>query len=281
MPTSALTSGSAAGSAARASRAASARRCTASASPAFPTLTVSSATSKMRLRQGPPRRKVGLPAEQRPELAVEVDGRLQQPVAQGLEPRLLEQEVLADAGVERLDRVHRQPVPLLHALVRGDEVGVGLRLAARRLGQLGVLAREPRVGRRLHGDDGDGPRRRGPAARGGQGRHRRPPPAPEPGPLGRPTGRAAMGRLSSQRCRSSARAWPARRSAAAGPSPGTSGRSSPGRAAPAALSLRGGSGGCSRTCVERLRRRCRRRTAAGRSAARRGSRRGRRRRPPS
>ncbi len=66
------------------------------------------------LRQRPPRRQVRLLAQQRAELAVEVGGRLQQPVAQILEFLLLEQEVLADAGVEGLDRFHRQFVPRLH-----------------------------------------------------------------------------------------------------------------------------------------------------------------------
>ena len=50
----------------------------------------------------------------RRQLAVEVGGRLQQPVAQLLELVLLEQEVLADAGVERLDRLDGQVVPRLH-----------------------------------------------------------------------------------------------------------------------------------------------------------------------
>ena len=89
------------------------------------------------LRQRPPRRQVGLPAEQGPELAVEVGGRLQEPVAQLLELVLLEQEVLADAGMERLDRVDGQVVPRLHGglgaghLVVGDgQCPVGGRLAA-------------------------------------------------------------------------------------------------------------------------------------------------------
>ena len=109
------------------------------------------------LRQGPPRSDVGLLAEQGPELAVEVGRRFQEPVAQVLELLLLEQEVLADSGVERLDRVDGQLVPLLRTRW----------LAARQFG----------VGPRLHGDDGG----RLPADDRGQ---------PQP-----PTGAPARGRL--------------------------------------------------------------------------------------
>ncbi len=66
------------------------------------------------LRQGPPRGDVGILAEQGAELAVEVRGRFQEPVAQLLEFLLLEQEVLTHAGVKRLDRVRCQLVPRLH-----------------------------------------------------------------------------------------------------------------------------------------------------------------------
>ena len=66
------------------------------------------------LRQGPPRGDVGILAEQGAELAVEVRGRFQQPVAQLLEFLLLEQEVLTHAGVKCLDRVRCQLVPRLH-----------------------------------------------------------------------------------------------------------------------------------------------------------------------
>ena len=83
------------------------------------------------LRQRPPRRQVRLLAEQGTELAVEVGRRLQQPVAQVLELLLLEQEVLADAGVERLDRVRRQLVPRLHRRTRLAELGRWLRSGPR------------------------------------------------------------------------------------------------------------------------------------------------------
>ena len=59
------------------------------------------------LRQGPPRGDVGLLPQQGAELAVEVRGRFQEPVAQLLEFLLLEQEVLTHAGVKRLDCVRR------------------------------------------------------------------------------------------------------------------------------------------------------------------------------
>src|SRR5438270_253458 len=49
--------------------------------------------------------------EEDPELLVEVGRRVQKAVAQLLELRLPEQEVLADAGVERLDRVDGEVVP--------------------------------------------------------------------------------------------------------------------------------------------------------------------------
>ena len=70
------------------------------------------------LRQCPTRRQVRLLAQQGTELAVEVGRRFQQPVAQVLELLLLEQEILADAGVKRLDRVRRQLVPRLHRRTR-------------------------------------------------------------------------------------------------------------------------------------------------------------------
>ena len=57
---------------------------------------------KVRTCQRKPRGRVRLPAQERPQLAVEVGGRPEQPVAQLLELVLLQQEVLADAGVERL-----------------------------------------------------------------------------------------------------------------------------------------------------------------------------------
>ena len=59
------------------------------------------------IRQRPPRGHVRPLVQQGRELAVEVGRRLQQPVAQVLELLLLEQEILADPGVERLDRVRR------------------------------------------------------------------------------------------------------------------------------------------------------------------------------
>ena len=70
------------------------------------------------LRQGPPRGDVGLLAEQGAELAVEVRRRFQEPVAQVLEFLFLEQEVLTDAGVERLDGLDGQ-------VVAGLDLGVG------------------------------------------------------------------------------------------------------------------------------------------------------------
>ena len=120
-------------------------------------------------------------------------------------------------------------------------------------GQLGVLGRQDPVGRRLHGDD------RGRAADDRQQHRRRQAPRPP----------AAAGTSSQAR---SAGADPPRRDRPA-VEPGAQvvgqrlGRGvppprvllqalqadrPPGRAAPAALSLRGGSGGRSATCVERL-----------------------------
>jgi hypothetical protein len=65
----------------------------------------------IRLPQGPPRSQVRLLAKQRTELAVEIAGRLQEPVADVLELLLLQQEVFADARVKRLDRLDSQVVP--------------------------------------------------------------------------------------------------------------------------------------------------------------------------
>ena len=102
------------------------------------------------LRQRPPRGDVGLLAEQGAELAVEVRGRFQEPVAQLLEFLLLEQEVLTHAGVKGLDRVGCQLVPRLHRRARFGELAVGfiqgrvrVRFSRQRRGQ-------PGIGRRLH-----------------------------------------------------------------------------------------------------------------------------------
>ena len=86
---------------------------------------------EVRLRQRPPRGEVGLLAEQGAELAVEVRGRFQEPVAQLLELVLLEQEVLADAGVERLDRLDGQVVAGLHRGLRAASSEAAGRLASR------------------------------------------------------------------------------------------------------------------------------------------------------
>ena len=133
-PTSAFVAASAPGSAASARRARRAARCTASASSLRPTLRGQVGQLEVRLRQRPPRGDVGLLAEQGSELAVEVGRRLQQPVAQLLELVLLEQEVLADAGVEGLDRLDGQVVAGLHrglgAARRQLRAFVGRRAAA-------------------------------------------------------------------------------------------------------------------------------------------------------
>ena len=70
-----------------------------------PTLSVRSATSKFACDSARRAARSRLLAQQGTELPVEVGRRFQQPVAQVLELLLLEQEVLADAGVERLDGV--------------------------------------------------------------------------------------------------------------------------------------------------------------------------------
>jgi hypothetical protein len=132
-----------------------------------------------RRQQRPPRGRARLAFQQGGKLAVEVGRRLQQAVPQPLELVLLEQEVLADAGVERLDRLDGQLVPLLDPPVRRG-------LAAERRHELVVLAPQRAVRGGLHGD------RRGRPAHDGQDhgrrqrRDRRPPAAPQPRPLGRP-----------------------------------------------------------------------------------------------
>ena len=166
---------------------------------------------EVRLRQRPPRRPVRLLPEQGPELAVEARGRSQQPVAQGPELRLLEQELLADAGVEGPDRLDRQVVPLLDAGVgRGDQRWPSPRF--------------------LHGDDRGRADEDRQEHRRRQPRDRRPPPAPEPRPLGdadptrrdRPAVEPSPQVVGQGLRRRVASAW--------GTSPGISGRSSPGRA---------------------------------------------------
>ena len=221
-------------------------------------LPVSSASSKFDAA-APAARPVGLLAEQGAELAVEVGGRLQEPVAQLLELVLLEQEILADAGVERLDGVDRQLVPLLDAGVGGAEVGVGLRLHGDDSGRAA--------------DESPGPRPptgpRPPACAGTRAR---------PARRGRPAGPRSAG-CRARRRRSSASAWAvgvppprvllqalqADRLQVAGhrrvEPPRRLGRRVPHR-------------------VERLHHASRRRTGPGRSAARRGRPPGRRRRWP-
>lgn len=71
-----------------------------------------------------PRLPVGIAFEQAAESLVEVGGGVDQPVAQVLELGLLEQEVLADAGVEGLDGVDGEVVAGLDSGVRGFEFGV-------------------------------------------------------------------------------------------------------------------------------------------------------------
>ena len=102
------------------------------------------------LQQCPPRGEVGLAPQQGPELAVEVAGRLQEPVAQVLELVLFEQEILADAGVEGLDRLDGQVVTGLHRGLAAGQFGVGI-------GQVGL-------GLRLHGQHRRQARRSRPAA---------------------------------------------------------------------------------------------------------------------
>ena len=107
-----------------------------------------------------PGRPVRVVPQQRPQLAVEVAGRLEQPVAQVLEHFLLEEEVLGDAGVERLDRLDRELVPLLHAGLLGGQLGISSL-------HLGVGRPQAAVGLGLNAGDGDQARR-----------HRRPGPPP-------------------------------------------------------------------------------------------------------
>ena len=89
------------GSDASASRSASTLRCAASASSSRPTLRVSEATSKFACASASREAGSAFAAQDGRQLAVEVGRRLEQPVAQLLELVLLQQEVLADAGVER------------------------------------------------------------------------------------------------------------------------------------------------------------------------------------
>ena len=148
---------------------------------------------EVRRRQRPTRGQVGLLAEQGRELAVEVGGRLQEPVAQLLELLFLEQEVLADAGVERLDRLDGQLVPCLHGglgaaqfVIGRGQRDVGPGLAAQRLGDLGL-------GLRLHHHDRRQPHHAG-QQRHRRRRHRRPVPL-------RPAAGAARERLAPRRHR--------------------------------------------------------------------------------
>ena len=175
-------------------------------------------------------RSVSLPSRA-PELAVEVGGRLQQPVAQLLELLLLEQEVLADAGVERLDRLDRQLVPLLDAAVGRGQLGVGFASRLSDSVRSAFLAASARLAWRCTAMTVAVPPTIASTTAAARAATAGLPPAPEPGPLG--------GADPPRRDRPAVEPGPqvvgqglgAWRTAAAGPSPGTSGRSSPGRGA--------------------------------------------------
>src|SRR5690242_7779463 len=62
---------------------------------------------ELRREQRPSRGCVVAALEDAAQLVVEAAGRVQKLVAERPELRLLEEEVLADAGVEGLDRIHR------------------------------------------------------------------------------------------------------------------------------------------------------------------------------
>ena len=137
---------------------------------------------EIRGRQRPPRGNVILPGQQCTQLAVEVRRRSQQSVAQFLELALLQQEVLADAGVKRPDRLDGQIVPGFDGGLRPGQFGIRLgkglfggRLACERLGQLGLC-------QGLHRQHGRQPDHAGHQGHG-PGRHRGTvPPRPSPSP---------------------------------------------------------------------------------------------------
>ena len=141
---------------------------------------VSSATSKFACQSARRDARSDSSPSKRTKLAVEVAGRLQQPVAHVLELVLLEQEVFADAGVKRLDRLDRQIVP---GLRRRPASGS----ARRWLGQCRfALSRGQRPATRpWPGSARPAPRQPDhPGHQGhGRGRHRRAvPPRPSPRP---------------------------------------------------------------------------------------------------
>ncbi len=124
-PTSALISEPACDSPAKASRAARTCRC----APARPRLCRPCPSARplrrIRLPERPPRSHVGFLAEQGAQLAIKVAGRLQEPVADLLELLLFEQEVFANACVERFDRLDRKVIPGLDRGLRAREGKIG------------------------------------------------------------------------------------------------------------------------------------------------------------
>ena len=119
---------------------------------------------------------VGLVLEQTEQLVVVLLRVAQQPLAQLLELGLLQQDVLADAGVELADRLHRQVEPGGHALAAWSSAWPGPE--RRRFVRRAQVA----VGPGLDPGDGAQPGQRH-HQHGRRGRHQRPvPPQPPPRP---------------------------------------------------------------------------------------------------
>ena len=158
----------------------------------------------VRLPQRPPRTPVGLARELALQPLVELGRVLQQPVAHRLEVVVLEQDVLADPGVERLDRLQRQVEP--GCTWRWPrQVGVGLRLRGR-LGEQAVGLRSSALARACTARTAASPTSRHHQRRR-RGRHRRPlPPHPPPRPLGQRLGPGRTGSSAIHRSTSSASA---------------------------------------------------------------------------
>jgi hypothetical protein len=107
---------------------------------------------EVRSRQGATRGRVRLLAEQRGELAIELGGRPEEPIAQLLELVLLEQEVLAGARVKGLDRLDRQVLAGLHGGLGAAQFGIGGGRGRSRVRLAGERGGETGVGRRLDGE---------------------------------------------------------------------------------------------------------------------------------
>ena len=150
-PTSTAVDSSASGEVVSASRASSTLRCSAARPRVRPTLPPARPA-----RSSPAAAPSRAPGRLLPSKApsfVEVAGRLQQPIAQLLESLLLQQEVFADAGVERFDGLHGELYRVCTASLERLELRVGGSLAVLAAVSRVLRPRDVGLGLRLHHRD--------------------------------------------------------------------------------------------------------------------------------